>query len=127
MITESNNIILAETVQEKDLGVWISNNLKCEKQVVAATQQAMVVLRSVKRALIHFDRETFNIVYNAYIRPHLEYCVQAWSPYYAKYILMLEKVQSRATKLVIRLKEFTYEERLTQLKLDLKNGDYEEI
>ena len=117
MTTENSNIILAETVQEKDLGVWISNNLKWEKQVVAATQQAMVVLRSVKRAFIHFHRETFNIVYNTYIRPHLEYCVQAWSPYYAKDILMLEKVQRRATNLVIGLKEFTYEERLTQLKL----------
>ena len=77
----------------------------------------MVVLRSVKRAFIHFDRETFNIVYNTYIRPHQEYCVQIWSPYYAKDILMLEKVQRRATKLVIGLKEFTYDERLTQLKL----------
>ena len=73
MTTEHNNIVSAETVQEQDLGVCISNNLKCEKQVVAATQQAMVVLRSVKRAFIHFDRETFNIVYNTYIRPHLEY------------------------------------------------------
>ena len=75
--------------------------MKWEKQVVAATQQAMVVLCSVKRAFIHFDRETFNIVYNTYIRPHLEYCVEAWAPYYAKDILMLEKVQCRATKLVI--------------------------
>ena len=45
MTTENNNIVLAETVQEKDQGVWISNNLKWEKQVVAATQQAMMVLR----------------------------------------------------------------------------------
>ena len=67
-------------------------------------------------AFVHFDRETFNIVYNRYIRPHLEYCMQAWSPYYAKDSLMLEKVQRRATKLVMGLKEFTYEERLTQLK-----------
>ena len=77
----------------------------------------MVVLLSVKKAFIHFDREMFNIVYNTYIRPHLEYCIQSWSPYYAKHILMLEKVQRRAIKLVIGLKEFTYEGRLTQLKL----------
>ena len=74
-------------------------------------------LRSIKRAFIHFDRETFNIVYNTYIRRHLEYSVQAWSPYYAKYILMLEKIQRRPTKVVIGLKEFTNKERLTQLKL----------
>ena len=117
MTTENNNIILAETVQEKDLGVWISTNLKWEKQVVAATQQAMVVLHSEKRAVIHFDREAFNIVYNTYIRPHLEYCVQTWSRYYAKDILMLEKVQCKATNLAVGLMEFTYEERLTQLKL----------
>ena len=117
MTTENNNIVSAETVQAKDLGIWISNNLKWEKQVVVATQQAMVVLRSLKRAFIHFERKTFNICYYTYISPYLEYCVQAWSPYYAKYILMLEKVQSKATKLVIGLKEFTYEERLTQLKL----------
>ena len=73
MTTENNNIVLAETVQEKDLSVWISNNLKWEKQFVPATQQPMVVLRSVKRAFIHFDRETFKIVDNTYIRPHLEY------------------------------------------------------
>ena len=78
----------------------------------------MVVLHSVKRAFIHFDRETFNIVYNTYITSHLEYCVQAWSPYYAKDSLMLEKVQCRATKLVIGLKEFTYEERLTLYRLE---------
>ena len=117
MITEDNNMVLTETVQEKDLRSWISNNLKFEQQVVAAFQQAMVVLRSVKRAFIQFERETFNIVYNTYIRPHLEYCVQAWSPYYAKSILMLEKVQRRATKMVIGFKEFTYENRLTRLKL----------
>ena len=40
--------------QPKIICVWMWNNLKCEKQVVAATQQAMVVLRSVKRALILF-------------------------------------------------------------------------
>ena len=79
----------------------IPNNLKSDKQTVAVSQQAMVILCSVKKAFIHFDREMLKKIYNTYIRPYLEYCVQAWSPYYAKDILMLKKVQRRATKLVI--------------------------
>ena len=106
MRTENENRILIETSEEKDLGVWITIDLKHEKQVIAASQRAMAVLRSVRRAFVRFDVETFSIIYT-YIRPHLEYCIQAWSPYYAKYILLLglEKVQRRATKLVWGLKE----------------------
>ena len=100
MRTENENSILIETSEEKDLGVWITNDLKHEKQVIAASQRAMAVLRSVRRAFVRFDIETFSIIYTSYIRPHLEYCIQAWSPYYAKYILLLETVQRRATKLV---------------------------
>ena len=117
MRTENENRILIETSEEKDLGVWITNDLKHEKQVIAASQRAMAVLRSVRRAFVRFDIETFSIIYTSYIRPHLEYCIQAWSPYYAKYILLLEKVQRRATKLVWGLKELSYEERLERLKL----------
>ena len=72
----------------------------------------MMVLRSVKRAFVRFDIETFSIIYTMYIRPHLEYCIQAWAPYYAKYILLLEKVQRRATKLEWELKDLSYGERL---------------
>ena len=118
MRTENENRILIETSEEKDLGVWITNDLKHEKQVIAASQRAMAVLRSVRREFVRFDIETFSIIYTSYIRPHiLEYCIQAWSPYYAKYILLLQKVQRRATKLVWGLKELSYEERLERLKL----------
>ena len=71
MITETNNIILAETVQEKDLGVWISNNLKWEKQVVAATQKAMVVLRSLKRAILFTLTEKRSTLFIIHILDHI--------------------------------------------------------
>ena len=59
----------------------------------------------------------FAVLYKTYIRPHLEYCVQAWNPCMQKDIITLERVQRRATKLVSAIRELTYPERLQELQL----------
>ena len=38
------------------------------------------------------------------VRAHLDYCVQAWSPYYRKDIDKLEKVQKRAVRMITDLR-----------------------
>jgi len=103
---------LMETDEERDLGIFITSDLKPSLQCVKAANKAMSVLGMVRRNFKRLDVEGFRIIYKGYIRPHLEYCIQAWSPFLVKDKLVAENVQRRATKLVRGLKNFSYEERL---------------
>ena len=58
-------------------------------------------------------------LYKAIVRPHLEYCIQAWRPYRKKDIDKLERIQQsqRATKMIPELRDLSYESRLLQCAL----------
>ena len=78
------------------------------------------VFKISKRKLwIHFrwPKRCFTMLYKTYIRPHLEYAVQAWSPHLKKDIALLEKVQRRATKLIPCIRHLSYADRLKETKL----------
>jgi len=73
----------------------------------------------IKRNFIHVDSNTFCLLYKALVRPHLEYAhsVGLWCPHKKEDITEIEKVQKRATKLIISFKKFPYKERLRRLNL----------
>ena len=103
--------------EEKDLGVVITEDGKYSRQCAAAANKGMCKLRVLKHTFKHFDKRCFTMLYKTYIRPHLEYAVQAWSPHLKKDIALLEKVQRRATKLIPCIRHLSYADRLKVTKL----------
>ena len=54
----------------------------------------------IRRNIVYKEKELIIPLYKTIVRPHLEYCIQAWRPYRKKDIDMLERVQRRTTEMI---------------------------
>ncbi|KER28559.1 hypothetical protein T265_04607 [Opisthorchis viverrini] len=108
---------LSWTSEEKDLGVWVSSCLKNSLQCTAVYKRTSQVLSLLNRIFGRFTRPALPRVSKTYIRPTMEYAIQAWSPWLQKDIIHLQRIYHRATKLVIGLHNKPYEDRIASLNL----------
>ena len=74
---------LGTTTYEKDVGVIIADSLKPSLQCLKAAKKANRVLGQMAKLISYRDKYTFSRLYKVYVRPHLQYCSSAWSPYTA--------------------------------------------
>ena len=109
----------------KDLGVIFDSELSFRDHIQLKINKAYSMLGLIKRNFINMDKNTFIMLYKSLVRPHLEYANSVWSPYKKGDIEAVEKVQKRATKLVISLKKLSYTDRL--VRLDLPTLKYRSI
>ena len=119
-------------MKEKDLGVSINTNMNVSEQCRIAASKGNQILGMIRRNITYKEKSLIVPLYKAIVIPHLEYCIQAWSPYLRKDIDMLETIQRRATKLIPGLRYLTYEERLkecgmTTLETRRLRGDQIEV
>ena len=85
--------------------------------IAEKVNKANSVVGANRRSFEYLDKDTFNKLYTALVRPHLEYANAVWNPYKKKDITTLENVQPRATKMVPGLGDKYYEDRLKDLRL----------
>ena len=86
---------------------------------IAVSKGSNQILGLVRRTIMYKETQLIVPLYKAILRPHLEYCIQAWRPYRKKDIDKLERIKRRATKMIPELRDFNYESRLLQCGLTI--------
>ena len=75
--------VLSRTTQ-KDLGVTFSADLKVSEQCGIAALKGNQILGLISRTIMYKEKQLIVPLYKVIVRPHLEYCIQAWRPYRKK-------------------------------------------
>ena len=63
--------ILEKTKVEKDLGVYIGNQLKFSIHAELQVNKANRILAMIRRSFSHTDKESMRELYASLVRPHL--------------------------------------------------------
>ena len=77
---------LGEIDEDKDLGVFFDNTFKAGINCFKAAKKGNKVLGMIRRTFECRSKGVILNLYKSLVRPHLEYCVQAWRPHYKKEI-----------------------------------------
>jgi len=104
---------LRAALRRRTCGCWL---VRSSAWCVLKAQKANHILGYIKRSVASSLKEVILPLCCALMRPHLDSCIQLWSPQHSKDIHLLDWVK-RATNMIRGLEQLAYEERLRDLGL----------
>jgi ribonuclease P/MRP protein subunit RPP40 len=102
----------------KDLGVWLSSDLKSSTHCSKLVPRAKRVAFLMKRCFVSGDLRSLVLAFKVFVRPIAEYASPVWSPYLIKDITGIESIQRSFTKSLPGLSKMSYIQRLKYLGLE---------
>ena len=113
---------LQKCEDEKDLGVIFDKDLSFDTHIQKCINKANQMTGLIKRTFSYLNKDTFLKLYQAMVRPHLEYGNVIWYPRLKRQSIAIERVQRRATKLLHECTYMSYTDRLNYSHLHSLKG-----
>jgi len=95
----------------------VDEKLDVSQQCALTAPKGNCTLGCTKSSVDSRLREGILPLYSTLVRPHLESCIQLWSPQHMKDMDLLKQVQRRATNMMRGLEHLSSEVRLRDLRL----------
>ena len=114
------NTLISSRPSIKDLGIFVSNNLKWSTHINYIYRNAMNSSYHILKFTKTKNIWTLLRLYKTYIRPKLEYNTAVWSPYLIKDIKKIEQIQKHYTRTIFKRCNIPfncYSNRLYQLNI----------
>ena len=95
------NEVIERTHTIRDLGIMLDAKLTFSEHIEYVANKAYAMLAFVKRQSYKtFDTDIAKMLFYAFVRSHLEFACQVWSPFQTKYINAIESIQKQFVKFI---------------------------
>ncbi|CAI2739050.1 unnamed protein product [Dicrocoelium dendriticum] len=109
--------LLRTSILEKDLSVLVSSDLRTTQDTLRRVAAANRMSHAIRRAFSRLTPDIFRLLFTSHVRPILEYGLPALFPLTKFECDLIEKVQRRASKYILELRDLPYPRRLQRMNL----------
>ena len=114
----SPNLYVIDNVNNlKDLGIIMSSNCSFEQHIIELCKRCTGLCGWILRTFSSRESTVMMTLFKSLVLSRLDYGSQLWSPTKVHQIIVIEKIQKAFTKHIKGFSSFSYQERLSNLKM----------